>query len=82
MAHAEICPVCKGKGEINKTDVKSELYQGVKKCHGCDGDGWVEVEDGGFPFIPCEPPAPIRPYLYENEQKTAADEVWRHRVWA
>lgn len=31
MAHAEICPVCSGKG---------------KGCHGCKGEGWVSVDDG------------------------------------
>ncbi len=33
MAHAEICPVCKGTGR--------KLDQGV--CHGCGGSGWVTV---------------------------------------
>lgn len=35
-AHAEICPVCKGHGRITMQ----------MQCHGCDGYGWVTVEDG------------------------------------
>lgn len=31
MAHAEVCPVCQGKGK------------GEATCHGCGGKGWVEV---------------------------------------
>lgn len=32
--HSEICPVCNGTGKYCN-----------KKCHGCDGKGWVEVSD-------------------------------------
>ena len=34
MNHAELCPVCKGNG----------VLEGDKKCHGCDGKGWVTVQ--------------------------------------
>jgi len=34
MAHAEKCPVCLGTGHWN-----------LKPCHGCEGKGWVEVQD-------------------------------------
>ena len=29
---AQICPVCEGSGKYKK-----------KKCHGCNGKGWVSV---------------------------------------
>ena len=32
MAHGEKCPVCKGAGKIK-----------TKKCHGCEGKGWVTI---------------------------------------
>jgi len=35
--HAEKCPVCEGAG-----DCGCEEHE---VCHGCDGDGWVEVHD-------------------------------------
>jgi len=34
MAKAQLCPVCQGEGK----------YKG-KKCHGCDGRGWVQVDE-------------------------------------
>lgn len=37
MAHAELCPVCKGSGVYNSQ------YEGKIKCHGCDSKGWVSV---------------------------------------
>lgn len=50
--HSEICPVCQGKGKIDG-----------QACHGCNGRGWVEVQDSTYPpFIPCTPPAPVYPW--------------------
>ena len=43
MAEAVRCPVCDGAGEITK-DGK------LKKCHGCDGKGWVEVGNKSAPY--------------------------------
>jgi DnaJ-class molecular chaperone len=44
MAHAEVCPICKGKGTIEKggntTDAKFPVT-----CHGCGGTGWITVND-------------------------------------
>jgi len=40
IMHSEICPVCSGTGKYNGA-----------QCHGCDGDGWVEVSNGD-----CNPP--------------------------
>jgi hypothetical protein len=42
MAHAEKCPVCYGFGKLgndNQRDCSG------KTCHGCDGKGWVTVQD-------------------------------------
>ena len=36
MAHAELCPVCKGAGNI------APFYDA---CHGCGGRGWVPELD-------------------------------------
>jgi len=40
MAHAEICPVCKGSGKVN---ADSTAYTII--CHGCGGMGWVSIPD-------------------------------------
>ena len=45
--HGEICPVCKGSG------IYKEYYDYVhttgawsqRTCHGCNGKGWVVIED-------------------------------------
>ena len=42
MAHAEICPVCQGKGSVKEGAV---LCEREAVCHGCQGKGWVEVSD-------------------------------------
>ena len=50
--HSELCPVCHGTGKYNGA-----------QCHGCDGDGWVEVHndpeyipyDYGYPNITAAP---------------------------
>jgi hypothetical protein len=41
--HAEICPICNGEGRIKRT--KDQTAEGYQRCHGCDGKGWVEVQD-------------------------------------
>jgi hypothetical protein len=74
MAHAEICLVCKGSGikpdyvelppeEKNKFTV-TQLRE-MRNCHGCNGKGWVEVNNGcayiplpypvypSYPILPC-----------------------------
>ena len=49
MSHAELCPVCRGAGKVppefsiyNKSSSAVELD---KKCHGCDGQGWLSLDD-------------------------------------
>ena len=39
--HAELCPVCKGEGTVI---LEKEAAVRVP-CHGCDGRGWVTVQD-------------------------------------
>ncbi len=36
--HAELCPVCDGRGAIN-----NELTSQYTTCHGCNGKGWIIV---------------------------------------
>ena len=40
--HAELCPVCNGKGVIYGIAESAVPY---KTCHGCGGTGWVTVAD-------------------------------------
>ena len=45
--HAEKCPLCFGKGTL-PVNYKGEWiprYSEQKTCHGCNGRGWVTVED-------------------------------------
>lgn len=46
MAHAEICPVCMGKGTYPtaRPETSTAVTDTEKVCHGCDGKGWVTVE--------------------------------------
>lgn len=53
MKHAEICPVCNGTG-LYKEYLKEQTTIGpisIKTCHGCNGKGWVTIDDT-TPFIP------------------------------
>lgn len=48
MAHAETCPICLGKGVIPTKDstIAGNVIPGSwEMCHGCGGQGWVEVKD-------------------------------------
>jgi len=58
MAHAEKCPLCGGEGVV--------IGQ-PNKCHGCDGKGWVTVQDGDRePCVPVPwyPVYPTYPYPF------------------
>jgi hypothetical protein len=48
MKHAEICPVCKGTGKYKR-----------KKCHGCNGKGWVEIGTDPIVIPPIKPTRPM-----------------------
>jgi DnaJ-class molecular chaperone len=53
MSHAEQCPICLGKGEVENHQWYSSYG---KKCHGCNGMGWVTVCDtfsNGFSLCQC-----------------------------
>ncbi len=46
--HAEVCPVCKGEGEIefgHVTDyaLMTAAFPVVVECGACGGDGWILV---------------------------------------
>lgn len=41
MAHAEICPICGGKGV--KRDLSDLTTGQPQRCHGCGGLGWITV---------------------------------------
>ena len=41
MTNAQKCPVCEGSGLVASPF-------GDKKCHGCNGKGWVEVVGVGI----------------------------------
>ena len=47
MSHAEKCVICHGDGKINLDNRK-------KKCHGCEGKGWVTIHDKTeyYPYYP------------------------------
>jgi DnaJ-class molecular chaperone len=76
MNHTEICPVCKGSGKVRMFDgylvaedaahVKGEEE---KTCHGCNGKGWVTVENY---FCP----RPMPPHEWIIYQGPASPSQW------
>lgn len=52
MSHSEICPVCGGAGKIKTYldplgfgySTSGKTYT-EKICHGCQGKGWITIED-------------------------------------
>lgn len=66
MAHAEVCPVCKGSGKIVTYEEPGKTTTGggmSQTCHGCMGTGWVTVQDPPY-YIPIVPfnPFTLSPY--------------------
>jgi hypothetical protein len=63
--HAEICPICLGKGKIQQADDEAYCTAiNIVVCHGCWGRGWVEVSDEpkvSFSFASYEPDPNIKP---------------------
>lgn len=46
MSHAEKCPICQGAGTIVKFEYPPATCVTVPTiCHGCNGKGWITVED-------------------------------------
>ena len=47
MTHAEKCPVCYGKGVLSRDDYTTTTARIPRDqtCHGCNGKGWVTVND-------------------------------------
>ena len=47
MAHAETCPVCMGDGVMGYADEDGQDLddRDVMICHGCNGAGWITVQD-------------------------------------
>ena len=65
MSHSEICPVCKGKGKLKDPE---NIEHSDIPCHGCQGLGWVTLQDDNIRWYPSYPvyPLPIYPnYPYE-----------------
>lgn len=66
MTHAEICPVCRGSGQLNPLGQNgSTAAPQSQDCHGCDGKGWVEVGSDDPVVMPILPPVPpiVRDWL-------------------
>ena len=43
---AVLCPVCQGRGWINKSTRRGQTSGAwTEKCHGCGGKGWVEIHE-------------------------------------
>ena len=67
MNHAELCPVCKGNGVV----------EGDKKCHGCDGKGWVTVQgEWEAPWYPWFWWYPGYPQPEQPRRDDASDGTW------
>lgn len=69
MAHAELCPICKGSGYLTTDYTPTTAgMTTAKPCHGCNGKGWIEVQDSQtvYPYWVYYPiyiePYPSQPY--------------------
>ena len=49
MTHAETCPICWGKGKLQEHGCTAVDN---KTCHGCNGQGWVSVQDEPQTLLP------------------------------
>ena len=80
---AVLCPVCNGLGKYKK-----------KSCHGCEGKGWVSVEEDTFRvYYPAEPsnpypytpwytyPSTYDPYYYEDTYSASSTPGWPGYGW-
>jgi hypothetical protein len=73
MSHAEVCPVCGGRGwvypDVGYYDTTPPEYYGGtgwfwKICNGCGGKGWIVVPDG-----PEDPAASTKINYVPGEEK-------------
>jgi len=67
--HAEICPICSGKGEIPVNYPCWCPSKETKPCHGCGGKGWIQVSDEYRyinPYIWIDP----QPYKWDDMDGT------------
>ncbi len=58
---AELCPVCRGSGELSNPGIPAGHVYAMKTCYGCLGKGWIEIGVGICPFGPAYQP-PERAY--------------------
>lgn len=61
MAHAQICPICGGKGNKIREGTEHLTSPTKETCNGCGSKGWVEVQDAAPNIIPYPY---INPYWY------------------
>lgn len=59
--HAEICPVCEGKGKVYDVWEPGGTAPPTHTCHGCGGLGWVTVGVEPNPYWKYIPYAPYNP---------------------
>jgi len=76
--HAEKCPICEGSGKL--PDLMDESC--YKVCHGCDGKGWVEVNDApkGWISHPCETTTISDMATTTNSPVNTWTDTWRFSV--
>ena len=78
MAHAEKCPICEGSGRlplpVEMGTTASRPYD--KLCHGCDGKGWVSVQDE---IVTVLSPLSIEPVMPPNS--TGDDLRWPNTAY-
>ena len=41
---AVLCPICDGEGKL-RTEGVGNFFSVTELCHGCEGKGWVMVEE-------------------------------------
>jgi len=73
MAHAEKCPICEGRGRLRTFEGDTES---LSPCHGCDGKGWVSVQDE---IVTVLSPLSIEPVMPPNS--TGDDLRWPNTTY-